>query len=248
MKKTPMRTQTIKKLAVTRPEYAAAARAQRAEQFLDDRIEARTNNYNNNRDSSPQSVRSSRPKSAPGTGRSSSSKSKSKSSKGGGMEINASTGFAMNPAEKGIPDGGNWKSVGKYNCPEGPSMLAAPWATHFQVYERFPATQRTERTKKTIMLQTKYDSIKAQLMEVEEELEERRRERVELGSARQKGGGKPVPRPQPQQPKKKTKTNMNMNMNTTKKNLKSTLYKKKTAVGKSDFTVSHSARDFINNL
>ena len=86
-----------------------------------------------------------------------------------------------NPAEKGIPPGGNWKSVGTYNYNEhGPSMLSAPWATHFQVNQRIPDTVRTGRTKKIQEVEGRMQAIADQLREVEAELEERRRERAAI--------------------------------------------------------------------
>lgn len=80
-----------------------------------------------------------------------------------------------NPAEIGIPEGGNWKSTTTYKCDEHTaSQLPAPWATHYQVFERFPETVRSERSKKTRMLETKMLEIQTQLKAVEEELEARR--------------------------------------------------------------------------
>ena len=86
-----------------------------------------------------------------------------------------------NPAEVGIPEGGNWKSVGPYRYNEyGASQMPAPWATHYHVYEKYPDTVRSARSQKTLMLQTKMEEIQAQLREVEDELEQRRKERQSM--------------------------------------------------------------------
>ena len=92
------------------------------------------------------------------------------------------------------------------------------------------------------MLRTKYDQIKAQLQEVEDELEERRRERAELDAAKKNktmprggggGGDKAVVR--------RNATKISRNPKTT--------FKKKPAAGKSkNFTVSKSARAYLDAL
>jgi len=151
----------------------------------------------------------------------------------------------MNPAEKGIPNGGNWKSVGIYDgdAAASASQLAAPWATHFKVNERFPETHRSEKEQ---MLKTRYDEIKAQLAEVEGELDQRRREKEEINKAKR---NRVMPRTARDALNNKKKA-LGRNPKTT---FKGTKKKNAPRVGggakrKPDFSVSKSARAYLDNL
>jgi len=158
-----MRTKTLKKLALTQPKVAAAARAARAEMFLDQRKEKKASN-----------TKKARPGSAPAPHSNTRRQAPTKQRKQPQVPVN--------PAEVGIPEGGNWKSVGAYTYNEdAASQLPAPWATHYHVFEKFPEPEVSARSKKTQELQNKMTLIQAQLREVEEELEVRRKEREEVG-------------------------------------------------------------------
>ena len=143
-------------------------RAQRAEEYLDEnaakRAESVAVNESMKRATMAASLtrkKSARPKTAP-------------SARGPPLP-------PKNPAEIGIPEGGNWKSTTTYKYDEhSASQLPAPWATHYQVFERFPETVRSERSKKTRMLETKMIEIQAQLKAVEEELQARNNERTKV--------------------------------------------------------------------
>jgi hypothetical protein len=179
-----MRTSTLKKLALTQPKVAAAARAARAEKFLDQRQEQ----------IKTIKIKKARPTSAPAA--------RSKARKVPQQPQHSKPSIPPNPAEVGIPEGGNWKSVGAYNYNDmAASQLPAPWATHYHVFEKFPSPKVSARSKKTQELQDKMTMIQSQLREVEEELEARKKEREEVGRSynntrkanglpqRRKGGG-----------------------------------------------------------
>ncbi|GMI00970.1 hypothetical protein TrLO_g5981 [Triparma laevis f. longispina] len=203
------RSSTLKKLALTKPHYAAAMRAERAEQYLDERERKRaeaTKAHVARPEVKPK--KNNRPSTAP-----------------------SSRKPPKNPAEVGIPDGGNYKSTTAYKYNEyGASQLPAPWATHYHVFEKFPEPVLSERSQKERMLQTKMMEIQAQLKAVEDELEERRRERISVES----------------------KTN-----NKTRKAVGLPPHKKKMMVGSkkvskkapsNTVTISKSARAFIDKL
>ncbi len=163
-----VRSKELKKLALTRPKVAAAVRARRAEDFLDETAARRSIKQRARPTTAKARVETSRSSRPPRPGTAPSARG----------PIPATH---ENPAATGIPPGGNWKSVGEYKYNEtAPSQLPAPWATHYQSFERFPETKLSQRSKTTKMLETKMLEIQSQLAEVERELSERRKERQGL--------------------------------------------------------------------
>mmetsp|Transcript_16689 Transcript_16689/g.31229 ORF Transcript_16689/g.31229 Transcript_16689/m.31229 type:complete len:488 (+) Transcript_16689:360-1823(+) len=161
------RSSTLKKLALTKPQYAAAMRAERAEQYLDEK---------NKKRAEATAARATVARASP-------ARQKNRPSTAPSSRKPPRPAIPKNPAEVGIPDGGNWKSTTTYKYNEyGASQLPAPWATHYHVFEKFPEPVKSERSQKELMLQTKMKEIQAQLKAVEDELEERRRERMSVES------------------------------------------------------------------
>ena len=217
-----IRAKEVRKLALTRPKVAAAVRAHRAEKFLDEQADARENAREQAR------ATAARPKSAaPAPPRTVKKNVRPKS---------ARNVLPENPAEKGIPEGGNWKSVGAFRWNDNsPSQLAAPWASHYQAIERYPEPVYSARTKKQMMLETKMKEIQDQLAAVEGELEDVRNKKKNMDSTNNKtraANGLP--------PRATVKKN-------TKKKKSSTAPSKGSML-KGDVTMSKSARAFMDRL
>jgi hypothetical protein len=160
-----VRAAEVRKLAMTRPKVAAAVRAHRAEQFLDEQAESRQ---------AAAEAREATLRAAAARPQTAGAATRRRNER---KERPGSAPFVApeNPAERGIPEGGNWKSVGAFRWnDQASSQLLVPWASHYQAKERYPEPVYSARTKKQMLLETKMREIQGQLATVEAELEKTR--------------------------------------------------------------------------